>query len=76
MQHPKQKSFQVNPVLYINMLNLQAGQWIDMVIPDVDTVGGFSICNSPQNFKDTQEIHLAVKSSEHPPAHWIHNTVN
>uniref|UniRef100_H2ZJN9 Oxidoreductase NAD-binding domain-containing protein 1 n=1 Tax=Ciona savignyi TaxID=51511 RepID=H2ZJN9_CIOSA len=50
----------------------QAGQWVDMVIPGVDTVGGFSICNAPQDLQQNGIIELAVKFSDHPPAHWIH----
>nr|XP_002130448.1 oxidoreductase NAD-binding domain-containing protein 1-like isoform X1 [Ciona intestinalis] len=50
----------------------KAGQWIDMVIPGVDTVGGFSICNAPKDLVDNGHLQLAVKFSDHPPAHWIH----
>jgi len=56
-----------------DQVNFKAGQWVDMLIPGVETVGGFSICNSPENFKETQQIQLAVKFSMHPPAHWIHD---
>ncbi|XP_076810147.1 oxidoreductase NAD-binding domain-containing protein 1-like isoform X1 [Clavelina lepadiformis] len=49
-----------------------AGQWVDMFIPGVETVGGFSICNSPRSLEVEGVIELAVKFSDHPPAHWIH----
>ena len=62
----------ISPFIFVQ----QAGQWVDMLIPGVETVGGFSICNSPENFKETQQIQLAVKFSMHPPAHWIHDKVS
>nr|CAB3264611.1 oxidoreductase NAD-binding domain-containing protein 1-like [Phallusia mammillata] len=51
----------------------KAGQWVDMFIPGVDTVGGFSICNSPKDLQENGIIELAVKFSDHPPAYWIHS---
>lgn len=46
-----------------------------MIIPGVDTVGGFSICSSPIHLSKTGELSLCVKDSDHPPAHWVHNRV-
>lgn len=50
----------------------KAGQWIDLFIPGISTVGGFSICSSPADFARDGVIELAVKYSTHPPADWIH----
>ncbi|OXA57560.1 oxidoreductase NAD-binding domain-containing protein 1 [Folsomia candida] len=52
--------------------SFKAGQWIDMHIPGVDTVGGFSITSSPMHLRRTGDIHLAVKNSESPPSMWVH----
>ena len=46
-----------------------------MFIPGVETVGGFSICSTPEQLMVTKEIELAVKNSAHPPANWIHTQV-
>jgi len=50
----------------------KAGQWVDMFIPGVDVVGGFSMCSAPRLLQDSGILHLAVKASRHPPAHWLH----
>lgn len=50
----------------------KAGQWVDMFIPGVETVGGFSMCSSPLRLLQKSTMDLAVKYSKHPPAHWIH----
>eukprot|EP00794_Sanderia_malayensis_P003047 gene3045-3509_t len=52
--------------------SFKAGQWVDFVIPDVDTVGGFSMCSSPGVLEKSHTFELAVKESSHPPAKWIH----
>lgn len=46
-----------------------------MVIPNVKTVGGFSICSPPHLFQESGQLLLAVKYSDHPPAKWIHKQV-
>lgn len=51
----------------------KAGQWVDFFIPDVATVGGFSVCSSPCLYQEKKQIELAVKNSSHPPAHWVHS---
>ncbi|KAJ6632776.1 Oxidoreductase NAD-binding domain-containing protein 1, partial [Pseudolycoriella hygida] len=51
-------------------ISFKAGQWVDMYIPGVDTVGGFSICSSPIHLRRTGELSLSVKASDHPPASW------
>ena len=45
------------------------------MIPEVDTVGGFSICNSPTSLQKQRYIELAIKFSDHPPAYWVHTKV-
>ncbi|XP_005097509.1 oxidoreductase NAD-binding domain-containing protein 1 [Aplysia californica] len=50
----------------------KAGQWVDMFIPGVDVVGGYSMCSAPHTLVSTGQLVLAVKSSPHPPAHWVH----
>lgn len=50
-------------------IGFRCGQWIDLFIPGIDTIGGFSICSTPE---ELPELSLAVKRSRHPPAHWLH----
>lgn len=45
-----------------------AGQWVDFHIPEVDTIGGYSITSLPE---DLPVLELAVKASGHPPAAWV-----
>ncbi|XP_052804693.1 oxidoreductase NAD-binding domain-containing protein 1-like [Mya arenaria] len=54
-------------------LTFKAGQWVDMFIPGVSTVGGFSMYSSPCKLQTTRQMDLAVKFSNHPPAYWVHN---
>ncbi|KAL4222079.1 Oxidoreductase NAD-binding domain-containing protein 1 [Mactra antiquata] len=53
-------------------LTFKSGQWVDMFIPGLETVGGFSMCSSPIKLKQEQVLDLAVKYSKHPPAYWVH----
>lgn len=55
---------------YLDDLNFKAGQWVDMIIPGIETIGGFSICNSPSDLIRNKRMVLAVKYSKHPPAYW------
>jgi len=50
----------------------KAGQWVDFFIPEVSTVGGFSMCSAPQTLLEEGTLELAVKYSNHPPAKWVH----
>ncbi|KAK2864469.1 hypothetical protein Q7C36_003623 [Tachysurus vachellii] len=52
--------------------SFRAGQWVDFFIPGMETVGGFSVCSSPGLLQREGVIELAVKYTQHPPAHWIH----
>ncbi|CAG8459516.1 6217_t:CDS:2 [Paraglomus occultum] len=44
------------------------GQWLDVFIPNIPTVGGFSLTSHPLS----PHFQLAVKHSTHPPAKWFH----
>ncbi|XP_054620061.1 oxidoreductase NAD-binding domain-containing protein 1 [Dunckerocampus dactyliophorus] len=52
--------------------NFKAGQWVDLFIPGVEKVGGFSMCSSPGLLQREGVVELAVKHSKHPPAQWVH----
>lgn len=47
-----------------------------MMIPGIDTIGGYSIVSTPAHLSETGELSLCVKNSDHPPAHWVHNGVS
>ncbi|KAK7071306.1 Oxidoreductase NAD-binding domain-containing protein 1, partial [Halocaridina rubra] len=53
--------------------NFKAGQWVDMFIPGIETVGGFSMYSSPSQLAENGTIDLGIKYSKWPPAYWIHN---
>lgn len=48
----------------------RAGNWVDFIIPEVDKVGGYSMCSTPA---ELPTLRLAVKRSTHPPAAWCHS---
>jgi len=50
------------------------GQWVDLFVPSVPVVGGFSICSSIHTLQEKGLLQLAIKSSQNPSAKWIHNT--
>uniref|UniRef100_A0A3B3ZTJ1 Oxidoreductase NAD-binding domain-containing protein 1 n=2 Tax=Periophthalmus magnuspinnatus TaxID=409849 RepID=A0A3B3ZTJ1_9GOBI len=52
--------------------SFKAGQWVDLFIPGLETVGGFSMCSSPGLMQREGVIELAVKYTQHPPARWLH----
>lgn len=54
----------------------RSGQWVDFHIPDLETIGGFSVCSTPKQLETRNTIDLAVKYSAHPPAEWVHNSAN
>uniref|UniRef100_T1JML7 Oxidoreductase NAD-binding domain-containing protein 1 n=1 Tax=Strigamia maritima TaxID=126957 RepID=T1JML7_STRMM len=56
-----------NPQFYF-----KAGQWLDIFIPGVEEIGGFSISSSPCKLGKLREIDLAVKNAKKAPAHWFH----
>ena len=45
------------------------GQWIDYYIPEIDSVGGYSLTSSPL---ELPTFTLAVKKSNWKPAAWVH----
>ncbi|XP_059352271.1 oxidoreductase NAD-binding domain-containing protein 1-like [Daphnia carinata] len=49
-----------------------SGQWVDLFIPNVNQVGGFSMCSPPSLLEQSQQIDLAIKKSSWPPAQWVH----
>jgi propane monooxygenase reductase subunit len=49
-----------------------AGQWLDVVCPGVDRVGGFSLVSAPSI--SSGEFQLAVKRSPHAAAAWMTET--
>jgi len=63
-------TFQPTSRRHTEDLAFKAGQWVDMMIPHLDMVGGFSICNSPEDYRRNNRLMLAVKFSMHPPAFW------
>jgi len=48
-------------------LRFAPGQWVDMYIPGVDVIGGFSLVSTPF---ELPSLKLAVRHSSHPPARW------
>jgi len=52
--------------------DFKAGQWLDLFVPDVSHIGGFSMCSPPHELIDKGTIQLAVKASPNPVAKWIH----
>lgn len=63
-----------NQMLYylIKLFIFSFASRIDLFIPNVNQVGGFSMYSPPCLLKELQEIHLAVKKSSWPPAKWVH----
>ncbi|CAG7699674.1 unnamed protein product [Allacma fusca] len=48
------------------------GQWLDVFIPGLEVIGGFSLTSTPKQLVLTGRVSLAVKYSTWPPAHWFH----
>eukprot|EP00096_Caligus_rogercresseyi_P005626 TRINITY_DN2159_c0_g2_i3.p1 TRINITY_DN2159_c0_g2~~TRINITY_DN2159_c0_g2_i3.p1 ORF type:complete len:247 (-),score=41.19 TRINITY_DN2159_c0_g2_i3:186-926(-) len=48
------------------------GQWMDLYIPQIDEVGGYSMCSEPSKFDKDGVLDLAIKYSTWAPAHWMH----
>ncbi|KAI9526884.1 hypothetical protein NQZ68_035157 [Dissostichus eleginoides] len=45
---------------------------VDLFIPGVEKVGGFSMCSGPGLLQREGIVELAIKYAKHPPAHWVH----
>jgi ferredoxin-NADP reductase len=72
--------FQLSPTVkrfQLQVLNkhvtFKAGQWVDVTIPSVSIVGGYSMCSTPLTLQTEGVLELAVKYSDHPPAKWMHS---
>ncbi|GBB86666.1 hypothetical protein RclHR1_13040002 [Rhizophagus clarus] len=72
---PTVKTFKFNPSS-ASEFSFLPGQWLDVFIPDVSIVGGFSLTSTPQTYKETNTFELAIKYSNHPPAKWFHEQAN
>ena len=46
----------------------QPGMWVDMHIPGIDQIGGYSITSLPSALP---LVDLAVKAADYPPAAWV-----
>ncbi|XP_014673721.1 PREDICTED: oxidoreductase NAD-binding domain-containing protein 1-like, partial [Priapulus caudatus] len=56
-------------------VSFKAGQWVDLTIPGVEEVGGFSICSSPMKLQMCGIVDLAVQASDASPSTWVHSNV-
>ncbi|XP_047740592.1 oxidoreductase NAD-binding domain-containing protein 1-like [Hyalella azteca] len=54
------------------LFRFKAGQWVDVHIPGVDVVGGFSLCCAPHQFAGDGHVTLGIQRSNWPPANWFH----
>merc|ERR1712126_426611 len=71
MLSPTVKGLGLN-LLSIPSQSFQARQWLDLFIPSVAQVGGFSMCSSPLKLQKEARLDLAVKQSTWAPAKWVH----
>jgi ferredoxin-NADP reductase len=51
--------------------SFRSGQWIDLAIPGIPQVGGYTLV-SPPSAAASAGIDIAVKRARHPPAAWVH----
>ena len=65
------KDAETRQQLQRQQLGFLAGQWVDLHIPAMDVVGGYSIVSPPQQLAEEQTLELAVKHSDHPPTLWM-----
>ncbi|EFN57519.1 hypothetical protein CHLNCDRAFT_20933 [Chlorella variabilis] len=49
-----------------------AGQWVNLLIPGLAAVGGFTITSTPRQLHEGGTFQLAVKRSRALPAAWLH----
>jgi len=69
----KHLTLKVDPeIIKTKKISFKAGQWLDLFLPGVDQVGGFSMSSGPHTLQSNSSLELAVKYSTWPPAHWIH----
>ncbi|CAG8486194.1 13086_t:CDS:2 [Cetraspora pellucida] len=50
----------------------RTSQWLDVFIPNVSIVGGFSLTSTPYQYNLTNTFELSIKYSTNPPAKWFH----
>eukprot|EP00967_Tisochrysis_lutea_P106600 scaffold163596_cov32-Tisochrysis_lutea.AAC.1 len=50
----------------------QPGQWVDVFLPEIDAVGGYSIASAPSQVSEMGSITLAIKAAAHAPTEWMH----
>ncbi|XP_029640270.1 oxidoreductase NAD-binding domain-containing protein 1 isoform X1 [Octopus sinensis] len=68
---PTVKSLKLYVNHYKNM-SFKAGQWLDLMIPNISRIGGYSMVSSPVSFEKDGILQLAVKFSDHAPTYWVH----
>ncbi|CAG8436153.1 10661_t:CDS:2 [Funneliformis caledonium] len=73
---PTVKTFKFSPTSSSLQFSFLPGQWLDVFLPNVPIVGGFSLTSTPQTFTKTKTFELAIKYSGHPPAKWLHEQAN
>ncbi|CAG8817655.1 35819_t:CDS:2, partial [Racocetra persica] len=74
-QTPTIKSFLLRPPpSYIPEFTFLPGQWLDVFIPNVSIVGGFSLTSTPYQYNLTNVFELSIKYSINPPAKWFHES--
>lgn len=61
-----------NITCYVTIISYSFIFRVDVFLPNVDQVGGFSMYSPPALLEETGTIQLAVKKSTWPPAAWIH----
>ncbi|OZJ03990.1 hypothetical protein BZG36_04035 [Bifiguratus adelaidae] len=66
---PSVSSFKLTVRPESDIFTFLPGQWLDVSIPDVKQIGGFSLTSTPADLPD---IELVIQKSENPPARWFH----
>ena len=70
------QDFTLDLVPVVNYVLLFGLFRVDFFIPEVKTVGGYSMCSGPELLEEKSLLELAVKYSTHPPAYWVHTKVS
>ncbi|XP_066972457.1 oxidoreductase NAD-binding domain-containing protein 1-like [Macrobrachium rosenbergii] len=52
--------------------DFKPGQWVDLFVPGIETIGGYSMYSSPKQLTEQRTIDLALKYSDWPPTLWMH----
>ncbi|XP_068233977.1 oxidoreductase NAD-binding domain-containing protein 1-like [Palaemon carinicauda] len=55
------------------LFSFKPGQWVDLFIPGIETIGGYSMYSSPKQLVEQRTIELAIKYSDWPPTSWMHS---